>query len=102
MLWAIYAAKELRTFAQYTRFDGSPFTLAITTGSLQWFTIVNALIMILTLGFGKPFVQRRLVRFAIDRLALHGMIDVNRIQQSQASVDQRGEGLADAFDVGGL
>ncbi len=102
MLWAIYTAKELRTFAAYTRFDGAQFQLSATTGSVIWLTIVNMLILIFTLGQGWPYIQQRLVRFMVDRLTLEGKIDVGRIGQSTARLDSRGEGLADAFDVGGL
>jgi uncharacterized membrane protein YjgN (DUF898 family) len=102
MLWAVYSAKELRTFANYTRFDGAQFSLDATAGSIIWLTIINLLIIILTLGIGKPFVQRRLVKFLVDRITLAGKIDVDRIAQSQTRMDSRGEGLADAFDVGGM
>jgi uncharacterized membrane protein YjgN (DUF898 family) len=102
MLWAVYSAKQLRTFADYTRFDGSQFKLNVTAGSVIWLTFVNLLIIILTLGFGAPFVQRRLVRFIVDRLQVDGTVDIDRIRQSQVPLDSRGEGLADAFDVGGM
>lgn len=102
MLWAIYTAKELRTFANYTRFDGVPFILNATTGSVIWLTIINLLLIVFTLGIAWPFVQQRTVKFAVDRLKLDGFVDVDRIRQSSVRMDSRGEGLADAFDVGGL
>ena len=102
MLWAIYTAKELRTFATYTRFDGVPFTLNATTGSVIWLTVVNLLLIVFTLGIAWPFVQQRTVKFVVDRMKLDGLVDVDRIRQSSAKLDTRGEGLADAFDVGGL
>ena len=102
MLWAIYTAKELRTFATYTRFDGAQFQLSATTGSVIWLTIVNLLILIFTLGQGWPYIQQRLVRFMVDRLTLDGKVDIDRIGQSTAKLEGRGEGLADAFDVGGF
>jgi uncharacterized membrane protein YjgN (DUF898 family) len=101
-LWAIYTAKELRTFANYTRFDGAKFHLDASTGSVIWLTVVNLLIIVMTLGIGWPFVQQRLVRFLIDRLSLEGKVEIDRINQSVARRPTRGEGLADAFDVGGL
>ena len=102
MLWAIYTAKELRTFANYTRFDGVPFILNATTGSVIWLTIINLLLIVFTLGIAWSFVQQRTVKFAVDRMKLDGLVDVDRIRQSSARMDTRGEGLADAFDVGGL
>ena len=102
MLWAIYSAKELRTFADYTRFDGAVFSINARAGSLIWLTIVNILILLFTLGIGWPFIQQRLVKFVVDRLSLTGKVDIDRIAQSTAKMETRGEGLADAFDVGGL
>jgi uncharacterized membrane protein YjgN (DUF898 family) len=102
MLWAIYIAKELRTFATYTRFDGVPFTLNATAGSVIRLTIINLLLIVFTLGIAWPFVQQRTVKFIVDRLTLDGHVDLDRIRQSAARMESRGEGLADAFDVGGL
>jgi uncharacterized membrane protein YjgN (DUF898 family) len=102
MLWAIYSAKEIRTFADYTRFDGVPFEINATAGSVIWLTVINLLLIIFTLGIAWPFVQQRVVKFVVDRLKMHGLVDVDRIRQSTAKMDRRGEGLADAFDVGGL
>ena len=101
-IWSIYMARELQLFAEYTRFDGAQFRLNATRGSMVWLTIVNFLITVLTLGFGRPFVQRRQVRYVIDRLELFGSVDIDRIMQSPIPMESRGEGLADAFDVGGL
>ncbi len=102
MLWAIYTAKELRTFAGYSRFDGVPFSMDVSTWSVIRLTVINLLILIFTLTIGMPFVQRRTVKFAVDRLRLNGLVDIDRIRQSQARMDTRGEGLVDVFDVGGL
>ncbi len=101
MLWAIYTAKEMRTFANYTRFDGAQFKLNATTGGIIWLTLVNLLLLVFTLGIAWPFIVQRNNRFLIDRLSLEGAIDIDRIQQSMAALPTRGEGLADAFDIGG-
>ena len=100
MLWAIYSAKELATFAAYTRVGNATFKLNATAGSLISLVIVNLLILIFTLGIGRPFMQQRLIRYMCDRLEVVGTIDVHRIAQSQAALDRTGEGLADAFDLG--
>lgn len=101
MLWAIYTAKEMRIFANYTRFDGAQFKLNATTSSIIWLALVNLLLLVFTLGVAWPFIVQRNVRFLIDRLSLEGAIDIDRIQQSMAALPTRGEGLADAFDIGG-
>jgi uncharacterized membrane protein YjgN (DUF898 family) len=102
MLWAVYTAKEIRTFADYTRFDGVPFRINATAGSVIRLTVINLLLIIFTLGIAWPFVQQRVVKFIVDRLKMDGLVDIDRIRQSTAAMDRRGEGLADAFDVGGL
>jgi uncharacterized membrane protein YjgN (DUF898 family) len=98
-LWAIYTAKEMRTFADYTRFDGAQFKLNATAASIIWLTLINLMILVLTLTFGWPFIQQRTFRYVANRLQLEGAIDIDRIQQSQAAIPKRGEGLADAFDI---
>ena len=100
MLWAIYSAKELSTFATYTRAGNATFKLNATAGSLIALVLVNLLILIFTLGIGRPFIQQRLIRYMCHRLEVVGTIDVDRIAQSQAALDRSGEGLADAFDLG--
>jgi uncharacterized membrane protein YjgN (DUF898 family) len=99
-LWSLYTATQMRKFGEYTRFDGAQFKLEATAGSIIWLSVANLLIYIFTLGFGWPFVQQRTFRYIVDRLKLEGAIDVERIRQSTASIPTRGEGLADAFDVG--
>jgi len=98
-IWSIYWAKQIRTFAEYTRFDGAQFKLNATAGSLIGLTVINFLILVFTLGTFWPFIQQRNFRFIADRLKLEGAIDVDRIRQSMLAMPKRGEGLADAFDV---
>ncbi len=99
-LWSIYIAKQMRVFADYTRFDGAQFRLKAKAWSIIWLTLSNLLILIFTLGVGWPFIQQRQFRYVIDRLHLEGRVDVDRITQSSLAIPTRGEGLADAFDVG--
>ena len=47
MLWAIYTAKELSTFANYTSAGSATFRLNATAGSLISLVLVNLLILIL-------------------------------------------------------
>ena len=100
MLWAIYTAKELSTFANYTSAGNATFRLNATAGSLISLVLVNVLILIFTLGIGRPFIQQRLIRYMCDRIEVIGTVNVERIAQSQSAMDRTGEGLADAFDLG--
>jgi uncharacterized membrane protein YjgN (DUF898 family) len=140
-LWAIYSAKEMRTLANYTRFDGAQFKLNATAASVIWLALGNLLIIILAIviaasiifGMGflsvwmglekntavailigvmvlvvyqgvwaltRPIIIQRNISFVFKRLTLDGSVDLNRIRQSIAARPTRGEGLADAFDLG--
>jgi uncharacterized membrane protein YjgN (DUF898 family) len=98
-LWSIYVARQMRVFADYTRFDGAQFRLGASAGSIILLTLGNFLLLVFTLGFAWPFIQQRTFRYVFDRLGLEGTVDVNRIAQSSLAIPKRGEGLADAFDV---
>ena len=100
LLWTIYTAKTMRYFADCTRFDGAQFRLEATALSYAFLLIGNVLIAILTLGIGAPFIAQRTLRYVFSRLTLEGAVDISRIQQSVAAMPKRGEGLADAFDIG--
>lgn len=140
-LWAIYSAKELRTLANYTRFDGAQFKLTATWGNVIWLAIGNFLIVLFAVliamalisallfalgtsglekstagvilavfsvlivyqsiwALSRPLITQRNIAFIVKRLSMTGAIDVARIRQSVAARPTRGEGLADAFDLG--
>jgi uncharacterized membrane protein YjgN (DUF898 family) len=100
--WAFYVAREMSIFASYTTLDQARFQLDATGGSLIWLILGNLLLVIFTLGIATPFAQQRLVRYLCDRMSVHGTVNVNAILQSREAVGRTGEGLADAFDVGGI
>jgi uncharacterized membrane protein YjgN (DUF898 family) len=102
VIWSFYTAKELRLFAAFSRFDGAQFNLDISAWDMVKLAIGNILILVFTLTIGLPFTMRRTARLFINRLSLTGAIDIDRIRQSQALLDTRGEGLFDALDIGGL
>lgn len=102
MLWSIYHAKELSTFANYTSAGGLKFKLNATPGNLISLVVINLLIIIFTLGIGRPFTQQRLVRYLCDHTEIIGMLDVDKILQSKFAIDKTGEGLADAFDLSAI
>ena len=102
IIWAFYTARELAFFASYTTLDKARFTLKATGGSLITLTLGNLFLVIFTLGIATPFAQQRLIRYLCDRLSAEGTVDIDSILQSPAPVGRTGEGLADAFDVGGI
>jgi len=102
VIWAFYTAFEMARHASYTFFDNATFRFNATGGSLIMLWLGNLLIMIFSLGIAEPFTVQRTFRYFIDRLDVDGWVDIGQIQQSQARVDKRGEGLLDAFDLDGF
>ena len=62
----------------------------------------NMLITFLTLGFGRPFAQKRAFRFIAQHLSVLGEPDLDDLGQSKDKGPGMGEGLADAFDAGSI
>ncbi len=99
IVWSFYTARELNLFAQYTRFSGAGFEFHATAWSLVTLWLGNMALIIFTLGIAQPFVEQRVMRYFIERLQVVGVVDFASIQQSQAQLDKRGEGLIDALDL---
>jgi uncharacterized membrane protein YjgN (DUF898 family) len=89
-------------FAAYTTIDKARFKFNATAASLMWLWIGNLLLVIFTLGVGAPFAQQRLVRYLCGRLSVEGTVNIAAVMQSRESLGRTGEGLADAFDIGGF
>ena len=102
LIWSFYTAKELAAFASYTTLDKARFRLDATAGSIFRLALGNFLLWLFTLGIAAPFIQQRLVRYLCERMSVDGTVDIDRILQSKAPLDATGEGLAAAFDVGGI
>jgi len=102
LVWPIYIAREMAVFASYTTLDRARFRLDATAGSLLLLTIGNVLLWIFTIGIATPFIQQRTIKYMCDRIRVIGEVDIATILQSVAPVPRSGEGLADAFDVGGI
>ncbi len=98
-IWSFYTARELNVFARYTRFSGAGFEFNATAWSLIALWLGNIVLIIFTLGIAHPFVEQRIMRYFVERLRVVGVIDFASIQQSQAQLDKRGEGLIDALDL---
>ena len=102
MIWAFYTAREMTIFADYTKLGTAQFSLRATPGSIIMLSLGNFFLWLVTLGIATPFIQQRTVRYVCDRLEVTGTVDIDKVRQSTAALDQTGEGLADALDIGGL
>ncbi len=63
--------------------------------------ITNTLLLIFTLGFGLVAAQMRVWRRICKRLEVSGELELARIHQAASRGPRSGEGMADAFDLGG-
>ena len=62
--------------------------------------LVNALLLICTLGIAWPWVRVRNIHFAFRYLSLEGPLDLESIQQQAQFASATGEGLAGFLDTG--
>lgn len=97
-----YQQRLLVHFGKNSFFDDIRMQFDVTMAQVFRLWFGNLLIMILTLGLGEPFVELRRVRFFADNLVMLAEPDVDQLEQSSAEISTYGEGLAEAFDVGGI
>lgn len=96
---AWYHAFQFNHFARNTHFEGSSFRADLQGRGLIWLMVTNFLITLLSLGMLGPVVQARTMRYVIQRLSFVGTPPFNEIAQAAEQDIQRGEGLAQAFDI---
>ncbi len=96
MLW--YRALEYRYFAAHTRLDGVQFAMTVRGRDLFVFYLVNALIIVVSLGILFPMVIRRRVSFWCRWLVLDGSLDLATVHQADRG-PRSGEGLMNFLDM---
>ncbi|MDH5752648.1 MAG: YjgN family protein [Deltaproteobacteria bacterium] len=111
-LWLAYRAAELRFLAAATRLEpaagpgGQPPLVQVAVDFSTWeyikFKMTNNAAMVLSLGMAYPWVLTRTMHFACKHLRLQGDPDLDALAQSSAPPPRTGEGLAEAFDLGGI
>ncbi|MEG3618201.1 YjgN family protein [Magnetovibrio sp. PR-2] len=97
-----YRGKAYDHFVSSTRFINHDVTSAITGGGFMRLSVGNFLILLFSLGLASPFVYRRYLNYVENRVGLSGDGDFSDLLQSEIGKPTRGEGLADAFDVGAI
>jgi uncharacterized membrane protein YjgN (DUF898 family) len=98
--WIWYVASKRRFFWEHTSFGAARFRSTVTGGALLGLYVVNALLLLLTLGLAWPWVRVRNIRFAFRYLSLEGPLDLERVQQQAQIASATGEGLAGFLDTG--
>lgn len=100
MAYAPYMAAMFRTIANNLQLAELRFSSEVTARRYAGLWIGNVLIVVLTLGIGFPVAVHRSIRFFVERVAIHGELDVDRLQQTSLERPKFGEGLLEAFDPG--
>lgn len=100
MAFAPYVAAMFRTIANNLQLAELRFSSEVTAWSYISLWFGNILIVVLTLGIGFPIAVHRSIRFFVDRVTIHGELDVDRLQQTSLDRPKFGEGLLEAFDPG--
>jgi len=98
--FAPYVAALFRTIANNLQLAELRFSSEVTAWRYIGLWLGNILIVVLTLGIGIPIAVHRSIRFFVNRVAIHGELDVDRLQQSSLERPKFGEGLLEAFDPG--
>ena len=102
LIWIWYSAAEARYYAEHTRFQQLRFRLTFTGSQLLWLYLGNLLLLVVTLGLAFPWVILRVTRFTFSHLEVSGQLDYAAIAQSAEKAPATGEGLVEAFDMGGI
>jgi uncharacterized membrane protein YjgN (DUF898 family) len=96
--FAHYAAVFFRTIARNLQLAELRFSSEVTALNYIGLWLGNLLWVLLTLGLGFPVAVHRSLKFFADRMAIHGELDVGRLQQTTLERPKLGEGLLEAFD----
>jgi uncharacterized membrane protein YjgN (DUF898 family) len=98
--WAFYVATFYRVTAGAAQFANLRFASLAGARALIGLWLGNALIYIVTLGFGYPILIQRTLRFIARNLEIRGELDGAALSQSTLARPRFGEGLLEAFDPG--
>ncbi len=97
-----FYAKFYREVVGATRWRELEFSFEAST--LDWIKllVVDALLVVFTLGVGLIFLSYRHWKFFMTHLEASGEILLDELTQSETRTAKHGEGLLDAFDMGAI
>lgn len=98
MVW--FHGHQQAYYWNQTMFAGGRFRSSLTGSQWLGISILNGLLVLLTLGFGAPFAYTNVHREFFERLTLEGG-DLERIRAAQSAGSGLGEGSADLLDMDG-
>lgn len=94
-----YAAFRHRYFWSHTTFGTARFASTMTGAKLLAFSLVNLLLLIVTVGLAFPWIVARSVRFNLANVSLQGRLDLQAIIQDAQAAGAAAATLADVFDI---
>jgi uncharacterized membrane protein YjgN (DUF898 family) len=100
-LMAWHEVAMLRQITKSISIGDVKLSSQITTWEFIGLAISNVLLVIVTFGFAAFAVQMRNWRWIARKLELAGAVDFTAIHQAAIRGPGQGEGMADAFDLGG-
>lgn len=80
-------------------FDTVRFQTTITFGGYFWLYFSNLLLLMVTLGFGLPWVKVRTLRYVMDHLTLNGHLDMAAIVQDAQLSTATGEEIGGFLEL---
>ena len=89
-----------RYYWSHTTFDLARFRSTVTGGQLFGLYLVNALLMVITLGLAWSWVRVRNARFALGTLKLEGAVDLSAILQAAPAGSATGDALSGFLGAG--
>ena len=94
-----YHAAYYREIFAKTRLEGMGFAFAATTGAWLRYYVVNALIVVFTLGLGLTIMPLRAWAFYMRNIRTEGFLDTENLLQTELASPSQGEGIADALGI---
>ena len=77
------------------------FSSTLTGRGLLWLSLVNTVVLLVTLGLGVPVVLQRTMRFLARNLWVSGALDLPALEQGTTQEPRMAEGLFQVLDGGG-
>ncbi len=100
LISASYTAAFYRHLSSRTTLGGLRFACSATGDAVLGLLLGNALLLLVTLGFGLPLVVHRNARFYTANLLATGTLDLASLRQGEHAASRYGEGLFQALDAG--
>lgn len=97
-----YYALFYRTVAEATRIGELSFRFTARTKDWLLLILGHIGLVIVTLGAGLLFISYRNWSFIVRHMEAQGAVDLDTLTQSPTQAPADAEGLADAFDIGGI